>query len=251
MRRAFFLFLVTGLLACISIVSPMAGAPPAELEQITLRGKAIYLEECASCHGARGDGLGEVGAMLEPQPRNFTTGVYKFRSTPTGRLPTDDDLLRTITVGLAGTSMDGYAALPEKDRRALVAYLKTFSSRFSDEPPTDPIVMTPPRASAGDLAARGESVYVRMQCAACHGPGGRGDGPLSGDLNDEDGRPIRPADLTQPRRKSGKGPEAIYRTVMTGLDGTPMPSYGDTLVPEEAWELAVYIQSLSQQGATK
>ena len=207
------------------------------------------MEECASCHGLRGDGNGETAATLDPKPRNFTAGVYKFRSTPSGQLPTDEDLLRTITVGVAGTSMDGYAGMPEGDRRALVAYLKALSPRFSHEPAGEPIVTPPPPVLSSDITERGRDVYLRMQCAVCHGAHARGDGPLANDLGDEEGRSIRPSDLTKPWRKSGQGPEAIYRTVMTGLDGTPMPSYGDSLAPEEAWDLAVYIQSLMQEVA--
>jgi mono/diheme cytochrome c family protein len=165
-------------------------------------------------------------------------------------LPTDDDLLRTITAGVPGTSMDGYPGIAEGDRRALVAYLKTLSPRFSHEPAGELIAVPPAPLSSSDIA-RGRSIYLRMQCAVCHGEQARGDGPLAGDLSDEDSRPIRPADLTNPRRKSGRGPEAIYRTVMTGLDGTPMPSYGDSLAPQEAWDLAVYLQSIMQQEGAK
>jgi mono/diheme cytochrome c family protein len=226
------------------MASLIAAGPAANPEH---RGRAVYLEECASCHGLQGDGQGQTAAMLDPRPRNFTTGVYKFRSTPSGQLPTDDDLLRTIIVGVPGTSMDGYAAMPEADRRALVAYLKSLSPRFSHEPPGEPLIMPPGPTPNSAIRTRGQAVYTRMQCAVCHGPNGRGDGPLADGLSDEEGRTIRPSDLTKPRRKSGHGPEAVYRTVMTGLDGTPMPSYGDSLAPEEAWDLAVYIQSLMQE----
>ena len=63
------------------------------------------------------------GAIMLAAPAivGGTAGVYKFRSTMSGQLPTDDDLFRTITLGIAGTSMDHYAVLPERDRRALVA----------------------------------------------------------------------------------------------------------------------------------
>lgn len=208
-------------------------------------GRAVYVEHCASCHGVHGDGRGEAAAYLDPPPRNFTTGVYKFRSTMSGQLPTDEDLFRTITNGIAGTAMDRYAALPERDRLALVAYLKSLSSRFAQAEPGRPIPVPPSRPFSPESAARGREVYERMQCAACHGDGARGDGPLAADLNDAGGLPIRPADLTRPQLKSGKGPESIYRSVMTGLDGTPMPSFGDSLTTEEAWDLALYLHALA------
>lgn len=208
------------------------------------RGHAVYVEHCASCHGVHGDGRGEAAAYLNPPPRNFTTGVYKFRSTMSGQLPTDEDLLRTITTGIAGTAMDRYDALPERDQLALVAYLKSLSSRFAHAEPGQPISFPPSRPFSSESAVHGREVYERMQCAVCHGDGARGDGPLAAELNDAAGQPIQPADLTRQQLKGGKGPESIYRSVMTGLDGTPMPSYGDSLTPEEAWDLALYLSAL-------
>lgn len=236
------------MVACVAIAltAPLiADGIEDGVANVVVRGQTVYREQCVSCHGVQGDGRGEAAAYLSPPPRNFTAGVYKFRSTMSGQLPTDDDLLRTITIGIAGTAMDRYAALPERDRRALVAYLKSLSPRFAQEGAGQPIVFPAPRPLTPESAARGQAAYERMQCAACHGDGARGDGPLAADLSDTDGLPIRPADLTSPRLKSGKGAEAIYRTVMTGLDGTPMPSYGDSLTPDEAWDLALYIFSLS------
>jgi cytochrome c oxidase cbb3-type subunit 2 len=184
---------------------------------------------------------------LNPRPRNFTTGVYKFRSTPTGQLPTDDDLFRAITAGIPGTSMDRYADLPEGDRWALVVYLKSLSPRFANGAAGRPLFAPASRPLTPEALIRGRRVYEGMQCAACHGDGARGDGPLADELIDEDGLSIRPSDLTKPQLRSGQGPESLYRTVMTGLDGTPMPSYGDSLSPDEAWDLALYLLSLSQK----
>lgn len=224
---------------------PIADGTEDDSAKFVERGRTVYMEQCASCHGVQGDGRGEAAAYLNPPPRNFTTGVYKFRSTMSGQLPTDDDLLRTITIGIAGTAMDRYAALPERDRGALVAYLKSLSPRFAREEAGVPIPVPPSRPLTPESAARGRAVYERMECAACHGDGARGDGPLAADLSDAGGLPIRPADLTRPELKGGRAPESVYRSVMTGLDGAPMPSFGDSLAPEEAWDLALYILSLS------
>jgi len=229
----------------IALAAPVADGTEGSLAEAVERGRAVHMEQCVSCHGVQGDGRGEAAASLNPPPRNFTTGVYKFRSTMSGQLPTDDDLFRTITIGIVGTSMDRYAALPERDRRALVAYLKSLSPRFVQEETGAPIPFPPPRPLTPESAARGRALYERMQCAVCHGDGARGDGPLAADLNDTDGLPIRPADLARWKLKGGPAPESVYRSVMTGLDGTPMPSYGDSLTPDEAWDLALYIFSLS------
>ncbi|MDO8546721.1 MAG: c-type cytochrome [Nitrospirales bacterium] len=236
------------MVACVAIAltAPLiADGTEDGAANVVVRGRTVYREQCVSCHGVQGDGRGEAAASLSPLPQNFTTGVYKFRSTMSGQLPTDDDLFRTITIGIAGTAMDRYAALPEQDRRALVAYLKSLSPRFAREEAGQPIAFPASRPLTPESVARGRAVYERMQCAVCHGDGARGDGPLAADLSDTDGLPIRPADLTRPQLKGGRAPESVFRSVMAGLDGTPMPSYGDSLIPDEAWDLALYIFSLS------
>jgi cytochrome c oxidase cbb3-type subunit 2 len=233
------------------LLKPTAADPTAGSNDPYNYGKSLYTAHCAGCHGINGDGRGEVAASLDPKPRDFTTGVYKFRTTPSGQLPTDEDLLRAITMGMPGTSMDHFGDLPEPDRRSMVVFLKTLSPRFARERSATPIVFPSPRIATPEALTRGLAVYDRMQCAACHGEKGRGDGPIAGDLTDMNDQPIRPADLSKPRLKGGSGPAAVYRTVMTGLDGTPMPSYGDSLSPEEGWDLALYVLSLApQEGAS-
>src|SRR5207247_2095034 len=68
-------------------------------EDLIARGKEEFEEHCIGCHGVRGDGNGLAATFLFPRPRDFTIGVFKFRSTPSGSLPTDGDLFRTITRG--------------------------------------------------------------------------------------------------------------------------------------------------------
>ena len=221
-------------------------APQKDSPETLAKGEGLYQEHCASCHGADGNGKGTVASDLSTKPRNFTKGIYKFRSTPSGELPTDDDLLRTIAVGIPGTAMEGYQEFPQADLLALVAYLKTFSPRFLKTRPGTPIIVPSPRPLTPEATTRGQLVYQEMYCAACHGEKALGDGELAQGLTDTNGDPIQPANLTTGKLKSGQGPQAIYRTIMTGLDGTPMPSYGDSLDPEEGWDLALYIFSLSQ-----
>lgn len=215
-----------------------------ETKGMLAKGRLLYGEYCAKCHGIDGNGKGPLAADLSTKPQNFTKGEYKFRSTMSGELPTDADLFRTITVGIPGTAMESYQDLPEPDRMALVTYLKSLSPRFLKSPPGTPIIFPVTRPNTPESVARGRQLYENMQCSACHGEEGRGDGELAQELTDTAGDPIQPADLTRRRLKSGQGPGAIYRTVMTGLDGTPMPSYGYSLDPEEGWALALYIFSL-------
>ena len=241
--------MVEGKSSPIKETTPVTPLPTDTSETVAI-GERLYQEHCASCHGADGDGQGKVAADLSTKPQNFTRGIYKFRSTPSGELPTDDDVLRTIAVGIPGTAMEGYQDLPKTDLLALVAYLKTFSPRFLKRRPGTPIIVPSPRPLTPEATTRGQQMYQKMFCAACHGEKALGDGELAQGLTDTNGDPIQPANLTTGRLKSGQGPQAIYRTIMTGLDGTPMPSYGDSLDPEEGWDLALYIFSLSQTKET-
>jgi mono/diheme cytochrome c family protein len=185
---------------------------------------------------------------LDPRPRDFTKGLFKFRSTPTGKVPTLDDLGRTVSHGLTGTAMGQWRELSTKDRRAVLLYIQTFSERFKTET-TAPIKIPPEPPLTMESVKRGAKWYTEIECNKCHGPEGRGDGPSAAELTDDwDKRPIRPGDLTQGHRfKRGSTPKDIYLTLFTGLMGTPMPSVADTLEnAEQEWDLVHYVYWLSR-----
>ncbi len=140
-------------------------------------GEKMYQESCAACHGDKGDGKGPQADRLKTKPRAFTTGIYKFRSTPSGSLRLDEDVFRTISRGVKGTSMLAQLQLSEQQRWAVVQYLKTFSHRFNEEKPGQAIAMPPAPSANAKLIARGKSKYEEAGCAQCHGPDGKGDGP--------------------------------------------------------------------------
>ena len=94
--------------------------------------KRVYETQCAGCHGEQGNGKGAAADMLIVKPRDFTKGLYKFRSTPNGTLPTDDDLYRTITKGVNRTSMPEWSLLPERERHAVVEYVKSFYPQWDE-----------------------------------------------------------------------------------------------------------------------
>ena len=208
------------------------------------RGRAVYRQRCIGCHGAEGDGNGAAATFLTPRPRDFTGAVFKFRSTPSGTLPTDGDLYRTITRGVRWTAMPTWHELPDKDRLAVVAFIKTFSTRWKEEKPEPPLVATPPPASAA-LVARGRDLYVAAKCWECHGEHGRGDGPSAAQLKDDSERPIRPTDFARGQFKGGAHAADLFRTMTNGLDGTPMPSFADTMSEDERWAISYYVLSLS------
>src|SRR4051812_45072758 len=96
----------------------------------TSQGRFVYMQNCVPCHGFRGDGKGEMGLTLKPPPRDFGAGVFKYRSTPSGSLPTNDDLARTVRKGLPDTAMPAFTALSARDVSAVIEYVKTFSTRW-------------------------------------------------------------------------------------------------------------------------
>ena len=142
-------------------------------------GERIYVENCAACHGAKGDSKGPEADRLKTKPRDFSTGHYKFRSTPSGSLPLDEDIFRTVTRGVRTTSMLAQLHLSENERRAVTAYLKTFSPRFKTEKAAKPLVIPAQPHFNSQLLALGRSKYEEAGCTACHGANGQGDGPSS------------------------------------------------------------------------
>lgn len=228
---------------CVGLAALLAASPLVP----SVDGPALYRAKCATCHGEKGDGQGPAAWLLYPRPRNFVKGTFRLRSTPTGKLPTDEDLMRTVLRGIPGTSMPGWKSeLSAAEIRAVVDVVKSFSERFAKSPPAAPIEIPPAPAPTPELIAAGRAVYAKMQCASCHGESGRGDGPAAPNLKDESGLAILPYDFTLPgRMKGGTQPEDVYRAFSTGLDGTPMPDFSQNLKPEERWQLVHYVRSLS------
>ncbi|MGH7481204.1 MAG: c-type cytochrome, partial [Longimicrobiales bacterium] len=233
---------------------PVAGQEAEGGAQGEHPGRAIYERWCAGCHGSDGTGDGVAAAYMLPRPRDFTGGTYQIRTTASGELPTDADILRVIDVGMPGTAMPGWEDhLSLEQREALVDYLKSFSRFFDPDEPPEPIEIADPPGADADALARGRALYERFECADCHGVEGRGDGPSAPTMDDENGFPIRPADLTENWNFNGGGSvEAIYTRLLTGLNGTPMPSLQDVVAAgqastEDIWDLAHYVRSLSPE----
>lgn len=211
------------------------------------RGKAVFESQCALCHGLSGDGQGPETHHFFTRPADLRRGSFKFRSTRTGSLPTDQDLERTIRGGLPGSGMIAQDHLSDAELREVIAYLKTLSPRWANGTVPVPLVVVRP-ANLDSLARKGTDLFKKAGCPECHGEGGRGDGPSAGTLT-SGGRPTRPADLTRRPFKGGDRPEDIYRALAGGLDGTPMPSYLDVLEEDEIWALAVFVTRLAGPGA--
>ena len=215
----------------------MDATMPRSEEWITY-GKEVYERRCIGCHGAKGDGNGLAATfMYKQRPRDFSAAVFKFRLTKEP-LPTDGDLLRTITRGVRGTAMPAWYELPINDRLAVIQYIKyelavdrsnpsSPHAYFIEEPPGPPLYIGKPPIPSKAILDRGKEVWQIAKCWECHGQGGKGDGQKAAGLKDDGGFAIPPADLTSGQFKSGPAVEDIFRTMTTGLSGTPMPSYRD------------------------
>jgi mono/diheme cytochrome c family protein len=220
-------------------------------------GESLYAEYCQPCHGADGTGSGQLAYLLYPKPRNFTSGLFKLRSTHDGQLPSDDDLFRTIRTGMQGTSMPSFAFLGDESIHSIVEYVKQFDSGFDDEP-REKIAVPEPLPFSPRLVAIGEKTYTDLGCHRCHGETGAGDGPSADNLKDAWGYPIYVRDFTRGNYIGGYEPEDLYLRFVSGMSGTPMPSYQSSLgflaeTQEELndilWGLIYYVKELESEEA--
>ncbi len=212
-------------------------------------GRMIYEMSCVSCHGTRGHGDGGAAIFLgpysHPRPNDFTTSTFKFRSTPSGEPPLLTDLMRTIRKGIPGY-MPAYRNLGERGIRQVARYIEAeFIGRpLPTETPLRFLDYPGPAAYTPESIRRGRGLYETLGCAACHGD----DGSLTAlHMSDQRGLMVMPMDLTRPEMfGNGSRPEDLYRTLITGLDGTPMPGYAGAFAgrEHEIWDLVHYLISL-------
>ncbi len=243
------------------------------------RGQAVYQERCVQCHGVAGDGNGLAAKYMYPKPRDYRKGLFKFTATPYGARPLRDDLVRTVRQGIRGTSMPGFALLPEHDQQAVVDYVIMLARRGeveqglvnlaeseeelepemvqdeviatvlrrwgeADESEVRPLTLQPKFTT--DHVVRGKQAFLTKGCSKCHGEDGRGQ-TKDNRGNDAWGQPTRAADLTSGMLHGGPRPIDLYRRIYSGINGTPMPSFATALQaePDTIWDLVAYVLSLS------
>jgi len=237
----------TGALLVLAGVTPSA-AQETHVHGLSGRaaaGKKVYQRFCIGCHGPDGDGAGENALWIDPKPRDFTLAVFKCRSTPSGTLPTDEDLFNAMTRGFVTTNMPQWRPLTAQNRVDAIAYIKTFSPKWKTLKAGTPITIPPEPKVTIQSELHGRELFQKLECWKCHGPTGHGDGPSAATLTDNKDRPIPPYNFsTGSRFKCGVTNQDLYRIFITGLDGTPMPSFADDIQPGEAWDLVHFLRTL-------
>ena len=107
------------------------------------------------CHGISGDGAGPTAAFLNPYPRDYREGWFKFKSTKLPDRPTAANLMRTLHEGISGTAMPSFKLMPEIDRDALVEYVRYLSIRGETE------LELAVRGSRSERRRRSPSITIR------------------------------------------------------------------------------------------
>ncbi|MFQ5682213.1 MAG: ethylbenzene dehydrogenase-related protein [Candidatus Binatia bacterium] len=252
MRRCFLLIAGVFLLLRAAGVGTSAElkSPPPSPKLLAL-GKQTYNKHCVACHGVNGRGNGEAAYLLYPKPRNFVAARYRLVST-WERIPTDQDLFNTISRGMPGSAMPSWGHLSSKQRWGLVHYVKSFAERpLTTKPQRRPgadgsdgqgVIYVGPEPSYDATAKARAKELFREACASCHGATAKGDGVKK--QWDVEGFPTRPRDLTAGVFKGSPDPLQLYRRIIAGIPGSPMPmnswAYGN-----DAWHLVHFIRSLS------
>jgi len=238
------------------------------------RGVEVYTRYCVQCHGVNGDGNGVAAKYLIPKPRNYLLGIFKFTSTNYGAKPLREDLLRTVRRGIRGTSMPAFPLLPPKDLETVVDYVLALTHRgelesklaeeaeFNEQieetrlPEMVTEVLSRWRSARAQVVYpstpmpefkkvnidEGKKAFLSIGCAKCHGDDGRG--MMASNVGtDAWGNETKAADLTSGMLRGGTEPLDIYRHIDAGINGTPMPSFRDTLKaqPQTTWNLVSYV----------
>jgi mono/diheme cytochrome c family protein len=244
-------------------------------------GSKLFRERCQECHGLSGDGRGPTAPWLTPHPRDFRAGMFKFTST--GKKPTRADLFHTLTNGLKPTAMPSFGMRTEEERERLIDYVTFLSVRGKTElevlrtllvhgedglsgdvateaatvlkselkawaaADSQVIPATPPNYADGspELAEsirRGQALFVDPKggaCATCHINYGK-EAKFQYDVW---GTRLKPADLTDVRRKGGDAAEQLYRRIRGGIPPSNMPA-ATGLTDAQTWDVAHFLRAL-------
>ncbi len=249
----------------------------------------LYRLECLHCHGTEGSGDGVTAPFLNPRPRNYQPGVFKWTALKDKAHPRREDLYNVISEGAYTSSMPNFKRFSRAQIHGLVDMVRLLSIRgetermlaieLNDESPLTPELISQTYAdiwnkwlSAADslivydgevpmptpeIIARGREVYMDPNggnCFSCHGDLGLGDGASAWEevdgasqrIVDHWGEEIIPRNLTTGIYRGGGRPIDVYRRIVAGINGTPMPAVPDTLTEDDRWAVVHYVLSLAE-----
>ena len=236
------------------------------------KGKTLYTEFCMPCHGVNGDGKGVASKGMKVPPRDFTSGIFKFGKVLSGELPHDSHLFSILDNGLNGTAMLPWD-LSENQKEAVVQYIKTFAPKVWEgkdkelgaavELVKDPYGI----AHQGAAIKKGKEIYHgEANCQSCHrayvGLGELGkfteEDPSEIDMEAYVQKPQEtewgfqniPPDFTWDVVRSAKSVEDIAMRLASGVGGTSMPAWKDTITDDQIWAVAYYVKSLIEKKDT-
>lgn len=244
------------------------------LDQL-VAGRDLYLKHCQQCHGQSGDGNGVAAKYLYPRPRDYRKGVFKFTSTPFGSKPRREDLIRTLDAGVPGSSMPSFKLLPKRERELILDYVLVLTHRgevegqlvyeaeaeeeidpdnvpgiiasvlrtWTDAEQNEVHPLTPqPYVFTAEHVKAGQKAFLSKGCSKCHGEDGRGQ-TKDNIGKDAWGFATKAADLTAGLLHGGKRPIDVYRRIVSGINGTPMPGFRSVLEqePDTIWNLTAYV----------
>ncbi|MEE9614635.1 MAG: c-type cytochrome [Thermodesulfobacteriota bacterium] len=229
-------------------------------------GRKVYDKRCWWCHGEDGAGEGPAAEYLVPPPRDFTSVMFKFKTTPFDEvMPSDDDLFGMVkgkgddkggTVhnsirnwrGMNDSSMPGWDdMLSDEEIWDVIAYIKGLAEL--EPPELGQLDFSSQVASSEDSIAKGKEIF-KDNCTECHGQLGKGDGTKK--LKDDAGYRTWPRNFTKAWSfRVNNDPRNIYARASIGIPGTQMPSFADPeskkkLSDEERWHVANYVASLDE-----
>jgi mono/diheme cytochrome c family protein len=216
--------------------------PGADLDRNSPLGVRVFAQRCAVCHGPDGKGNGPAAPSMFPRPRDFSSGIFKYKSTALGEPPTDEDLLRIVRDGLPASAMPYFAGLlSSEELAAVVQQVKSFSKVFSWE--SKPIAIPPAVPRSPESVASGKALFAAQGCDRCHGEDGSGGQAF----DDGSGHQVFARDLTAPWAfRGGARAEDIWLRLTTGIMPGPMPAYADVLSTDARWDLANFVVSLAR-----
>jgi len=303
--------------------------------QVLVRGRHLYAVHCQHCHGVSGDGNGPTAEYLNPLPRDYRQGIFKFTLTQAQERASRVDLARTIEDGIPGTYMPSFKLLTPDESESIIEYVlwlamrgeteyqlvrfltedyskasvldrvksgvekkkageedyETYASireefitavndpedmpmeldsivelivsRWTTAQEPEAVVAPQENRVAYDARsiAHGRQLYMSndLNCVACHGDAGYGDGPqtysITKDLEtgkeneqpglyDAWGKPVQPRNLHTGIYRGGRRPIDLYARVHAGIKGTPMPAFGAKLKDQDIWDIVNFIYSV-------